>query len=71
MGTCKHCKYWGRQWETDSGRQECTWSDDWNKSKISFEVYAYASDDTGLTSRLLTSPDFGCVLFKLRTENSS
>lgn len=58
MEKCKHCKFWGKDFEGVCDRV--------NHSGIEkiISIWSYASDDTGLETRLVTGPDFGCVLFE-------
>lgn len=57
--TCKTCKWW-------YNKQFCDFVDtkeDDQKSKR-FEIDIQCSDDQGLSVRLFTGPDFGCVHHK-------
>ncbi len=57
--TCKHCKHWGASWEGVCDRIGLSEPSDKDKAKIIVRV----SDDSGLSAKLVTSPDFGCALF--------
>jgi hypothetical protein len=65
---CKNCISWQFH-EDDWGKRwrECSaaWGGDLRLlSGEEFEVFADASDDTGLRSAFITGPEFGCVKFK-------
>jgi len=71
MGNCKDCRFWKhhndhfkRKWnECEAVDLKDHYSDKLEKDD-DFGVYAYASDDTGLNSGLLTGPMFGCIKFQ-------
>lgn len=69
MGNCKDC----RHWETHKDQRNVIWNEcshiDWknkgeNIKHDSAAIYAYASDDSGLNTGLMTGPLFGCINFK-------
>ena len=74
MNICKNCKFWGNEVTgTCSGtngnikRKRSTYHTDLEFSidkPDGFDIYADASDDTGLESYLVTGPNFGCNNFK-------
>lgn len=61
MKTCSSCKFWY------DGR-ECTRTDSAGvdgpikESPVMFTMHVSVDDDSGLGYKLLTGPDFGCVL---------
>lgn len=57
MKTCKTCRWWGRDWQGC-----CALVDDIFQGARGFEIRATASDDHNLEARLVTGPDFGCIL---------
>jgi len=60
MKTCKNCKWWGKVFEGTCDFVETIHAEN---PLTGFFVVADARDDTGLSARLLTRPDFGCVNF--------
>lgn len=56
-GTCRHCKYWGVEYFG-----VCDRTDNTDHGTV-FKLQATADDDQGLDAKLVTGPDFGCVLF--------
>lgn len=72
MNRCSNCRWWGRVYHGACDRVD---SEDGTVTTLSqtriglqFEVQATADDDQGLTARLLTGPNFGCVLHSLKRE---
>lgn len=57
MQTCKTCKWW-----EGMPSQKCDRPDSLPDPPILFEIEIGADDDSGLYGRLVTGPDFGCVL---------
>jgi hypothetical protein len=59
MQTCKTCDWW-KKWD-HTGR--CTFVDTMESARpeTRFEIEVEADDDQGLTARLHTGPDFGCI----------
>jgi hypothetical protein len=62
-GFCRDCKYW------DDGECGGVGNHDpgfgWNQNpRILFDIELRADDDSGLSCRLLTGPEFGCVRFE-------
>lgn len=66
MNRCKNCAHWGVWSEGVCDRESQTQHD----PETFFEIECYASDDTGLTYKLVTGPEFGCVQFKAKEEDS-
>jgi len=62
IGTCKDCKFWGLLYEGVCDREQQIQTN--KKSK--FEIEVSALDDTDLSARLITGPDFGCVHFSVK-----
>jgi len=58
---CKTCKWWLASGECDRVN-----SLPYLPARQRFEIEAQADDDSGLTVRLLTGPEFGCVLHETR-----
>ena len=60
LGHCKDCKFWGVY-----ENEVCDRTDSCNDTKeLTFSVFAYADDDSGLNAHLVNGPDFGCVKFE-------
>ena len=57
--TCKTCRYWryGECEAVDIEYSRKLKTD----GRLTFVVLADATDDSGLTARLMTGPDFGCI----------
>ena len=64
MSTCSACKHWDKESGGACDRTDIL--PDLSPEK-KFEIDASAADDTNLMARLLTGPDFGCVLFEAKT----
>ena len=62
-GRCEDCKFWKKPEIWWSKRNYCDRVDRYNSETI-FEIHVKVSDDTGLSTKLETGPDFGCVLFE-------
>lgn len=69
MTTCKTCKFW-KEDNTKKPFGICTnvggYDEQYphNSKDDNFCIFADASDDTGLTSDLLTKENFGCNMHK-------
>jgi len=62
---CKNCKFWKKPDMWWGGKQHyCDRVD--RISPIIFETRVKVMDDSGLSVKLETGPDFGCVLFESR-----
>lgn len=65
-GKCKTCKRWGRDYEG-----ECDGEAPADTPPIDgFVITAYAHDDSGMYTRMLTGPEFGCVRHTPRTDDT-
>jgi len=63
MKTCKTCKHWGVDYDGD-----CDAVDRTTKGPgLEFDIRATADDDSGLSARLITGENFGCVLHTVKT----
>ena len=66
---CQQCAYWGRDFEG-----ACDKPDSIDKRSQAtgqqMAIYADAADDTDLEFRLMTGPEFGCVLFQPTAHNT-
>ena len=63
MSTCSRCKWWGREYAG-----VCSFVDTIHADKDAatvFTIKAWALDDSGLETRLMTGPEFGCVKFEV------
>lgn len=56
--TCKSCRFWGHYRKGECDRVGGLFS---ANPGAAFDVVARALDDSGLTTGLVTGPDFGCV----------
>ena len=63
--TCKNCKWWGRDW--DGICDLIDWGDGREDHDMA-SIKATSDDDSGLSVRLVTGPDFGCIKFESRTD---
>ena len=61
MSTCATCRWWGVAYAGVCDRVECLGS--------LAEIEASADDDSGLTARLVTKPEFGCVMHDPKPES--
>lgn len=59
MGYCKDCKFWGVVYSGVCDKEKRIQSD----PESTFEIEAFALDDSGLEANLVTGPMFGCVHF--------
>lgn len=66
MKTCKTCKFW----DGECNRVEFIHEGKGNKSEPLI-IRVDVSDDTGLDVRMVTSPDFGCILHEPKPEPNS
>ena len=66
MGNCKDCKHWSVWTKGECDRINQIQRD----PSTEFWIDADASDDTGLTAMLMTSPMFGCVQFTQKENNN-
>lgn len=75
MNRCKNCKFWRNpirdRYDPDPPRAPFKYC---NKSYFSekealFDIEVQADDDTGLSVRLITHPEFGCVEWEQKKEN--
>lgn len=58
METCKTCHWWGQSIVGVCERVDTIQT---AQPERLFEIEAFSDDDSGLTARLCTGPDFGCV----------
>jgi len=63
-GRCSTCKAWENMNECGA----CAGSDDYRDMPLGddFFVFVTAADDTGLSGKLRTGPDFGCIKWEKR-----
>ena len=62
MNTCERCKWWGREYPG-----ACDFVDTLHATKDEasmFTIKAWALDDSGLETRLITGPQFSCIKFE-------
>ena len=64
MNRCETCEFWRNEIdEWDQQWSECGCFVEWGLSDKNdgFEAFATATDDSGLMTRFLTGPMFGCI----------
>ena len=65
LGRCKTCKFWDPGGERWSPRCNLTENEDWSRSLGDTESpQAIAIDAEGYYAVLLTTEDFGCILWR-------
>lgn len=70
FGYCKNCHWWTKRSENDTQNGYCDLAtSDWGDADHP-ESLAIARDSEPHSAWLETSPDFGCVQWKERTENA-
>lgn len=64
---CKDCMYWKKNYLNECEGRYCDRADHWMpNSDHECEIEVSVSDDTGLSTLLITKPMFGCVNFKAK-----
>lgn len=60
--TCKTCRWWDRYGSGECGRVDDTEEFSPVVTPMTFTMAVSVSDDSGLSLKLVTGPDFGCLL---------
>lgn len=61
MKNCKTCKYWNRDRTVQNGVSDCDMEGEFEKGDKAFFIDVFVHDDSGMSVKLMTGENFGCV----------